>query len=157
MTRIHTRLATASTALLLCGSGLATAQTTSPASLVAALRQGGLVVVMRHASSPAAVPTHEQANADNTTPERQLDQAGREGARAMGQAISDLRIPVGQVFISPTYRARETAMYAGLPNPRPTTELTDTGGQGMQGVPEASVAWLRRKMAETPEIGRAHV
>ena len=93
---------------LILRAGTAAAQTAPAASVVAALRQGGLVVVMRHASSPSATPTREQANPDNTTLERQLDQAGRDGARVMGQALRDLKVPIGQVFISPTYRARET-------------------------------------------------
>ena len=64
------------------GQGLSTNQ------LVAALRQGGYVLVMRHASSPREAPNKDTANADNTKLERQLDEAGRAGATGMG-TVSD--------------------------------------------------------------------
>ena len=80
--------------------------------LVQRLRQGGYVLVMRHASSPREAPTKEIANADNPKLERQLDEAGRSGARAMGNAVRVLRIPIGAVLTSPTYRAMETVRLA---------------------------------------------
>jgi phosphohistidine phosphatase SixA len=125
------------------------AQVRSTSDLVSALRSGGLVIVMRHASSPAEVPDKSRANADNTTPERQLDDAGRAGATAMGVALRALKIPIGEVLTSPTYRARETARLAALPNPTPVEALGD-GGQSMQGVPETRAAWLRERVSHFP-------
>lgn len=49
------------------------AQTLSGQALVAALREGGYVIVMRHASSPREEPDERTANADNVNRERQLD------------------------------------------------------------------------------------
>jgi phosphohistidine phosphatase SixA len=136
--------------------GLFTAQAQSPAvsptELVAKLRQGGYVLVMRHASSPREAPTKEVANADNTKLERQLDAAGRRAAQAMGQALRDLHIPVGDVFTSPTYRALETVKLARLANPRPVSELGD-GGQSMQSVGVPQAAWLRASAAKAPASG----
>src|SRR5688500_13731871 len=93
----------------------AAAQMLTGAELIAALRAGGQVIVMRHASAPRQVPGKDTANADNVNLERQLDAAGRAGATAMGEAIRRLKIPVGDVLTSPTYRARETVRYAQLP------------------------------------------
>jgi phosphohistidine phosphatase SixA len=56
------------------------------------LQGGRYVLVMRHASSSRQAPSKEVANADNTKLERQLDEAGRRGATAMGEAIRALRI-----------------------------------------------------------------
>ena len=128
------------------------AQSQPPADLVGALRQGGHVLVMRHASSPREVPTAQTANADNPKLERQLDQAGRAGATAMGRALRDLKIPVGEVFSSPTYRALETVKFAQLANPISVPQLGD-GGRSMQGVAEVDAAWLRSKVAEPPRRG----
>ncbi len=119
------------------------------AALVAALRQGGYALVVRHASSPREPPDRQSADPDNTRLERQLDRNGRDTATAMGRAIRDLKIPVGLVFVSPTYRARETARLAGLADPRVQPELGD-GGQSMNGVSDAQAAWLRRAVAEWP-------
>jgi phosphohistidine phosphatase SixA len=118
--------------------------------LVVALRQGGYVLVMRHASSPREPPSKETANADNIDRQRQLDAAGRSGATAMGQALRDLKIPIGEVLTSPTYRARETVSLARLANPTIVDELGD-GGQSMQGVTEAQAAWLRGQVTRAPK------
>jgi phosphohistidine phosphatase SixA len=85
---------------------------------VKALRQGGFVIVMRHASSPRQAPSKQTANADNVKLERQLDETGRATAIAMGKALRELKIPLGDIFTSPTYRALETVRYAQLGNPQ---------------------------------------
>ena len=118
--------------MVLFGSTVPQSQTASAQSLVASLKQGGYVLVMRHASSPREVPDKQTANADNVKLERQLDEAGRRTATAMGKALRDLKIPVGEVLSSPTYRALETVKLAQLPNAQPHAELGD-GGQSMQG------------------------
>ncbi|MGH9646585.1 MAG: histidine phosphatase family protein, partial [Bryobacteraceae bacterium] len=81
----------------------ASAQQLQGDALVKALRHGGYVIVMRHASSPREVPDKFTANPDNTSDERQLDADGRESAIAMGKALRRLKIPLGEVFTSPTY------------------------------------------------------
>ena len=119
--------------------------------LIRALSRGGSVLVVRHASSPLAKPDQATANADNTGLERQLDEPGRASAKAMGEAIRALHIPVGDVLSSPTYRARETVKFAGLSNPQFVKELGD-GGQDM--LPDAAgnrAAWLRDKVKERPQ------
>jgi len=128
----------------------AAAQEQSGPAVVAALRQGGYVIVLRHASSPREVPDKKLANADNVTPERQLDEAGRASAAAMGNAMKDLKIPIGEVLSSPTYRAMETARLAQFNNPRPVVELGD-GGVSMQATPEAQAAWLKDKVTQLPK------
>lgn len=130
-------------------AGTAHAQTLSSDGLVNALRHGGYVIVTRHASSPRQVPDKQTANADNVNQERQLDQSGRTTAIAMGKALLDLKIPVGDVFTSPTYRAMETVRLAQLANARPQVELGD-GGQSMQGVAQSQAAWLQKKVTQFP-------
>src|SRR5208282_2770896 len=106
-------------------AGAAHAQTLQGGALVKALQRGGYVIVMRHTSSPRDVPDKKAANPDNVKPERQLDAEGRTTATAMGKALRDLKIPVGEVFTSPTYRALETVKYAQLGKPQPVAELGD--------------------------------
>ena len=99
--------------MLFAASGTAH-QPLSGQDLVAALRTGGYVIAMRHASSPSAPPAAAQADVGNVQLERQLDVAGRASARAMGEALRRLHIPVGKVLSSPTYRALETVRLAEL-------------------------------------------
>jgi phosphohistidine phosphatase SixA len=125
------------------------AQMLSGDALVKALRQGGYVIVMRHASSPREVPDKQSANPDNLKPERQLDAEGRTTAATMGKAVRELKIPIGQVFTSPTYRALETVRLAQFHDPVPSVELGDNG-QSMQGGTEAQAVWLRKKVTQFP-------
>lgn len=138
--------------LMLMAVSAMAGQTSSQDELVSRLRQGGYVLVMRHASSPREAPSSGVANADNTKLERQLDEAGRRGATTMGEAIRALRIPIGVVLTSPTYRAMETVRLARLDSPATVSELGD-GGQSMQGITEAQAAWLRARVTETPRSG----
>jgi phosphohistidine phosphatase SixA len=144
--------------LLVAGSSLAqvealaTQPASTPEGLVAALRRGGHVVVMRHARAPRELPTPQTAHPDNTALERQLDEVGRDGAAAMGAAWRSLGIPVGSVLSSPTFRARQTVRYAELPPPTLMEELGD-GGQSMSGVSEAQVAFLRALAGRLPVGG----
>jgi len=125
-------------------------QTLSGDGLVKALRQGGYVIVMRHASSPREVPDKAAANPDNVNLERQLDETGRATAAAMGNALRDLKIPIGDIFTSPTYRALETIRLAQFGNAKTATELGD-GGQSMQSVAEAQGMWLRERITQAPK------
>jgi phosphohistidine phosphatase SixA len=67
----------------------------------------------------------------------------------MGKALRELRIPVGDVFTSPAFRALETVRLAQWPDPRPTSELGDNG-RSMQGGTEAQAAWLRKRITQFP-------
>lgn len=124
------------------------AQTLSGPALVKALRQGGYVIVMRHASSPREKPDIYTANPDNLNAERQLDDLGKLNAEAFGKALRHLKVPVGEVFTSPTYRAIQTARLANLNSPRPEAELGENGN--MQKASEAQSAWLQKKVTDFP-------
>jgi phosphohistidine phosphatase SixA len=131
----------------------AAGQALSDAALISALRQGCCVLVMRHASSPAALPG-KAAEPDNPGGERQLDPVGRSAARAMGEALRTLRIPIGRVRSSPAYRARETVRLAGWSAPEIVAQL-DTAPSGMQ-QPDSDavrVRWLRDQVAVAPPAG----
>lgn len=122
----------------------------SGSALVHALQKGGYVIVMRHASSPRDVPDKEHAAAGNTKPERQLDAEGIATATAMGKALRELKIPVGEVWSSPTFRALQTVRYAQLGTPKPVEELGDNG-RSMQGGTPAQAAWLKKQVTEFPK------
>jgi phosphohistidine phosphatase SixA len=125
------------------------AQELSGNALVTSLKRGGYVLVMRHASSPRETPDASTANPDNTSRERQLDEAGRSTAKAMGEALRRLAIPVGQVYTSPTYRARETVRLLALKDAMPIEELGDTG-RSMQAAGDAQAEWLQKIVARAP-------
>jgi phosphohistidine phosphatase SixA len=118
------------------------------------LRQGGYVLVMRHASSPATPPDKSMADKENVALERQLDERGRQSAQAMGRSFKTLHIPVGEVFSSPTYRALETVRLAAFGTPKSVAELGDQGHSMQRLNGPGPAAWLKAKVAEQPAAGR---
>ena len=134
---------------VLLASGGASAQQLQGKSLVSALQRGGYVILMRHANAPRELPSAQTADPENVHLERQLDETGRTTAVAFGKALRDLKISIGQVLSSPTYRAFETARYAQLPTPRAIPELGDNG-QSMQLTKESQAAWLQKHVTEFP-------
>jgi phosphohistidine phosphatase SixA len=129
-------------------------ESVSGQNLVAALRTGGYVILMRHASSPRNPPDAGTANADNSNLERQLDEAGRSSAVALGEAFRQLHIPIGQVLSSPTYRALETIKFAQLGKPTTYPQLGDGGQSMIADKSGARAAWLRSKAAESPAVDK---
>lgn len=118
--------------------------------LAAALRTGGYVILMRHASSPRDPPDAAHADPGNVNHERQLDEEGRASARALGEALRRLHIPIGDVLSSPTYRALQTIKLAQLGQPMTSEELGD-GGQSMRADKAgARTVWLKAKCASIP-------
>ena len=142
-------------ALMVVGlAGSAKAQMLVPGSnLINGLRQGGFVLVMRHANSPAQPPAKGAADPENVKLERQLDQTGRADAQKLGAAMRALRIPVGEVFSSPTYRALQTIKLAGFGQPRIFADLDENAAGMAANVESARVAWLKSKIGETPRAG----
>lgn len=114
------------------------------------LHQGGYVLVLRHAQSPDTPPSAQAAEPDNPHHERQLSDIGKANARALGDALHTLDIPIGPIYSSPTYRALETVRLAGLPPPQPIKQLTE-GPRGMRGsAGGAQVRWLQLAVARAP-------
>jgi phosphohistidine phosphatase SixA len=125
------------------------ADSLSDREFVRTLQHGGNVIVMRHAKSPHEAPTKENADPGNTRLERQLDATGRTTAAAMGNALRRLKIPLGIVLSSPTFRALETAGLAKLPAPKACAELGNTG-HGMRAARGYESKWLKRQVMQWP-------
>jgi hypothetical protein len=71
----------------------------------------------------------------------------------MGEAFRRLRIPVGPIWLSPTYRTHETVRLAGLGPAIDVAELGD-GGQAMQAhAKQSHIDWLRRAVVVPPRAG----
>ena len=77
--------------------------------LVPALRNGGYVLVFRHAQTDWGQRDADIQNFADRSTQRNLSVAGDSMATAIGRAIKSLRIPIGQVLSSPMWRCRDTA------------------------------------------------
>jgi len=88
----------------------ATAQGAEAALVIAALRAGGVVAVMRHGiTDRSQVDTGDLLNRAG---QRNLNEAGRAQSERVGRAFAALGIPLGVVLSSPVFRARDTAALA---------------------------------------------
>jgi phosphohistidine phosphatase SixA len=108
----HRRLILAAPALLLAArrASAATAQGAEAAALVAALRAGGVVAVMRHGITDRSQV--DTGDLTNRAGQRNLSAEGRAQSLRTGRAVAALGIPLGQVLTSPVFRARDTAELA---------------------------------------------
>ncbi len=92
--------------------------------LVAALRGGGLVLFLRHAETGQAWADQRQAAIGDCATQRDLNAAGREQARRIGEGIVRAGIPIEAVLASPYCRSIETAALAfGRALPEPALSL----------------------------------
>src|SRR6266850_1243249 len=77
----------------------------SQAEWIDALRQGGHVIVFRHGATFSDQADTDPLNPKNVAQQRQLNDDGRALAKAIGEAMHKLRIPVGEVQTSMFQRA----------------------------------------------------
>jgi len=75
----------------------AAAETPTDAALIAALRGGGNVIVLRHGATHADQVDAKPFDPADTVHQRQLNDQGRETAKLMGDALRSLKAPVSQV------------------------------------------------------------
>jgi phosphohistidine phosphatase SixA len=71
----------------------------------------------------------------------------------MGEALRRLRIPVGEVLSSPSYRALETARLAQLPRPLTVVELEEFSKSTGRDTGAARGAWIRSRVEQDPKPG----
>ena len=109
------------------------------------------MIVIRHADSPNTLPTTKTADPGNTKLERQLDDAGKQGATTIGRGLKELKIPIGEVFCSPTFRGTETARLAQLTTRRLQGELGEGAQGGMQPISDAQADWLKDRVKRLPK------
>src|SRR5690349_3406880 len=118
---------------------------------IAALKGGGYVIVMRHGATYQDQADTDPLNLANVDKQRQLNDAGRAQARAIGAAVKKLGIPIGQVVSSQYFRAIETARLA-FGEPKPTADVSE-GGQVVTPIENNRRTAALRKLAATAVPG----
>ena len=103
------------------------ASASDPQSVTAALKQGGYVIVFRHGATDESQKDIYPFRFDDMRAQRQLSDKGRETARAIGAALKELGIPLGEVYTSKLNRAVETGKLIAAKNVTPKDDLTDSG------------------------------
>ncbi|HEY5306980.1 MAG TPA: histidine phosphatase family protein [Casimicrobiaceae bacterium] len=78
-------------------------------ALLAALRGGGYILYFRHTATDFGQSDEGMTGYEDCATQRNLTDSGRAEARAIGAALHDLAIPIGDVLASPYCRTMETA------------------------------------------------
>jgi phosphohistidine phosphatase SixA len=138
-------------ALLLVFGGDARAQTPRPelAALATELQRGGHVIVVRHGATHANQADLAPLNPEGPAAQRQLNDKGRDAARAFGAALKTIGVPVGKTYTSSFNRAFETAVLAGRVDAEKSIDITE-GGLVVSPIENARRAAALKKLAETP-------
>jgi phosphohistidine phosphatase SixA len=124
-----------------------------PADLMDALRLGGYVIVLRHGATTSDIARDGMSNPDRKTAgERQLSDAGRGQARAIGQALRELGIPVGLVMTSPLQRAVDTGTLLGFGDVTTAADLAEAGAAVSREENSRRAAALRGLVSSHPPV-----
>ena len=146
--------------LLLCvlfalSSVAANGQAAAP-EWIAALRQGGHVIVFRHGATFPDQADTDPLNPKNVAQQRQLNDDGRALAKAIGEAMRKLKIPVGEVQTSLFQRAVDTGTLLGFGDAKPTADVTE-GGLVVSPNENNRRAQALRKLAGTAPLAGSNV
>jgi phosphohistidine phosphatase SixA len=76
------------------------------------LREGGYVLYLRHTSTDFSQNDSRMTSFEDCANQRNLTDRGRDEARAIGEHVKRLKIPIGEVRASPFCRTMETARLA---------------------------------------------
>jgi len=113
-----------------------------------ALRQGGYVIVFRHGATHADQADTDPLHLENVAQQRQLNDQGRELARAIGAAMRSLKLPVALVHTSAFQRAKETGELLGFGEVKPSLDFSE-GGLVVTPLENNRRAQALRKLAAT--------
>jgi broad specificity phosphatase PhoE len=125
----------------------------SQAEWINALRDGGFVIVFRHGATYQDQADTEPLNPKAAGKQRQLNDEGRALAKSIGDSLSKLRIPVGQVHTSLFQRAIDTGALMALGEVKASADYTEGGLVVTPIENNRRAAALRKIVATVPPSG----
>jgi phosphohistidine phosphatase SixA len=122
--------------------------------LAQALRAGGHVILVRHGATVSNRADTDPFNLADVTKQRNLNDKGKELAKAFGEAIRAAGVPVGEVYTSQFNRAYETAVLAGFKDIETTADLSEGGLVVTPDENNRRAKALRDMLAKAPDNGK---
>ena len=122
--------------------------------LVQSLRAGGYNIVVRHGATFSNQADTDPFNFDSVEKQRNLNDRGKELAKAFGDAIRRAGLPVGEVYTSKFNRAYETAVLAGFEDIERTIDLTEGGLVATPDENSRRAEAFRKMLAQVPDKGK---
>jgi len=121
--------------------------------VASALRAGGLVIVVRHGATFPDQADTDPYHPDNIAAQRNLNDKGKALAKAFGDALRQIGVPVGKVYTSLFNRAYETAVLAGFGDIEKTADLTEGGLVVSPNENNRRADALRKMLGTAPRAG----
>ena len=126
-------------------------------AMVETLRGGGYILYFRHAPTDwldaDQVDSEAALSSCDRGQMRQLSEQGRATARALGEAIRRLEIPVSAVYASEYCRTSETAKLLNLGPVETTRDILNVSAAGYVGGVDALAAAARKRLSTPPPAG----
>ena len=146
-----------SAATVLCVAPLAVhGQAGDAAAAIAAAREGGTVLVCRHAITDS-FSEREPVDYDDPSTQRRLDERGEEQSRRMGDDLARLGVEVTALVASPMDRARRTAQLMFDRAPVIDSIWHTNGSDYSGGALEARREFLSRPVARGNVLVVSHI
>ena len=130
----------------------ATASRENP--LVQQLRDGGLTLVIRHATADNEI--NKQEKLGDCALQRNLTEAGKEQAKAIAEGVKALKVPIGDVRSSPMCRTHDTAEIA-FGKVTDDENLVSPGVTGTEADDKRRAEDLKRMVTEAASLGTNRV
>jgi len=116
-----------------------------------ALRAGGHVILVRHGATLSNQADVDPFNLADVSKQRNLNDKGKDLAKAFGEALREAGVPIGKVYTSQFNRAYETAVLAGF------TDIEKTADLSLVVTPDESTRHAKAlcaMLAKAPEQGK---
>ncbi len=123
------------------------------APLAAALREGGLVLYMRHPATDRAGSDRASLDFADCTTQRNLSDAGRREAAEIAAAMREVGLRVARVLTSEYCRAKETAAVMALAQAEVDGDLNEGARMAESGPNAPHARALRMLLATAPPPG----
>ncbi len=123
-------------------------------ALVSAMKQGGYVIVFRHAPTNRDQSDTNPLDYSDTAHQRLLSVKGKDDAKQVGDAFRTLGIPIGTVYTSKFNRAVETGKLIGGGEVSQSIDVTEGGLVATPIENERRAAVLKKMAATIPYAGK---
>src|SRR5882724_13479543 len=139
---------------LLAAAAVAFSQPASVEKQLPDLRNGGYVLFIRHPKTNPDQADTDPLHLDNVKAQRQLTDEGRKQAKALGEALRALKIPVGKVVASKFHRAQEAAKLLDVGEVTASVDVTEGGLVVSPRENQRRAKALRQLLATPPAKGK---
>jgi broad specificity phosphatase PhoE len=135
------------------GTAVAGPATEANKDIAQMLRAGGFIIVVRHGATFPDRADTDPLNFGNVAAQRNLNGTGKVLAKAFGDAVRRVGIPVGKVYTSNYNRAYETAVIAGFKDIEKTADLTEGGLVVSPNENNRRIEAFRKMLGTAPQSG----